>query len=95
MLTPKNRATLKSLANGINPTVILGKGELKDTTIEAINAGLEAHELIKVRILNTQGEEAKELANEIVKATNSELVAIIGRVIILFKRNPKHPKIVL
>ncbi len=95
MLTPKNRATLKSLANGLNPTVILGKGELKDTTIEAINNGLEAHELIKIRILNTQGEETKDLAAEITKLTKSELVAIIGRTILLFKRNNKHPKIVL
>lgn len=95
MLTPKNRATLKSLANGLNPTVILGKGELKETTIEAINNGLEAHELIKIRILNTQGEETKDLAAEITQLTKSELVAIIGRTILLFKRNNKHPKIVL
>lgn len=95
MLTPKNRATLKSLANGLNPTVILGKGELKETTIEAINNGLEAHELIKIRILNTQGEETKDLAAEITELTKSELVAIIGRTILLFKRNNRHPKIVL
>lgn len=95
MLTPKNKATLKSLANGLNPTVILGKGELKETTIEAISNGLEAHELIKIRILNTQGEETKDLAAEITELTKSELVAIIGRTILLFKRNNRHPKIVL
>ena len=93
MLTPKNKAKLKALANSLSPSVTLGKGFLNENILKAINDGLEANELIKVKILNTQAEEKDELAEEIVRGTGAELVAIIGHVIILYRVSRKHHKI--
>ena len=95
MLTPKNRAKLKSLANGLNPSVLFGKGEVDDGVVQSVSNALEAHELIKVRILQNSGVEKYDLAEEIAKRTHSEVVSIIGRVITLYRRREKNPTIVL
>lgn len=95
MLTPKQKAKLKALANSLTPSVTLGKGFLNENILKAIDDGLEANELIKVKILNTQGEEKEDIARDIVVGCGCELVAIIGHVLILYKRSKKHHKIEL
>lgn len=95
MLTPKNKAMLKGLANHLKPQINLGKGEIDDNIISSINNSLEAHELIKVKVLQNSNELCSEIAKEIISKTGCDLVDIIGRVIILFKPSKKNPRIIL
>ncbi len=95
MLTPKNKAYLKGLANHLKPQINLGKGEIDEGVISSINNSLDAHELIKIKVLQNSNELCNDLANQITKATKSDLVAIIGRVIILYRVNEKNHKIIL
>lgn len=95
MLTPKNKAYLKGLANHLKPQINLGKGEIDDGVISSINNSLEAHELIKIKVLQNSNELCNDLASEITKKTKSELVDIIGRTIILYRESKKNHKIIL
>ncbi len=95
MLTPKNKALLKGLANHLKPQVQLGKGEVDENIISSINDSLEAHELIKVKVLQNSNYACKDLAEEIVSKTGADLVDIIGHVIILYKPSKKNPRIIL
>ncbi len=95
MLTPKNKALLKKLANPLKPQLTLGKGEADPKVMEAIDHSLTAHELIKIRVLPNANTTLEELANAICLATKADLVDIIGRVLILYRPNPKNPRIVL
>jgi len=94
MLSPKNKAILKSLANKIEPSLTLGKGEIDVNVVDTIAKALKAHELIKVKVLTTAGD-TKDVANVIANKTSSELVTTIGHVVILYKKNEEHPLIVL
>lgn len=95
MLTPKNKAQLKKLANHLKPQMNLGKGEIDANVITSINNSLEAHELIKIKVLQNSNEMCSDMADIIVSKTGCELVDIIGRTLILYKPSKKNPRIIL
>ncbi len=97
-LTSKQRAQLRSLANGIDPVLHIGKGELSDNLIRQADEALEARELIKARVLETSEYSPKEAAEAVAKATRSEVVQVIGTKFVLYRqshRKDKRDKIVL
>ncbi|MBP5091880.1 MAG: YhbY family RNA-binding protein [Bacilli bacterium] len=95
ILTPKQRAKLKAMANTIHDRYQFGKGEVDDAFVELIDKALEAKELIKVGLLQNAEISAEELANELVKKLDCGLVQNIGRVVILYRPSKKHPTIEL
>lgn len=95
MLTSKQRAHLKSLANGIDTILQVGKGGISEALIKQVDDALTARELVKIKVLENAPAFAKEFAQEIAEATKSEVVQVIGMKIVLFRRNMKEPKISL
>lgn len=95
MLTSKQRAYLKSLANSIDTILIVGKGGVSDETINQARDAIKARELIKGKVLETNDDSALKVANDVAKAIKADVVQVIGSKFILYKRNDKDPKIVL
>lgn len=85
MLTGKQRSYLKSLANGIDPIMQIGKGGVTENVIKQIDDALEARELIKISVLNNSMLEAKDTANEIAEAVRAEFVQSIGNKFVLYR----------
>lgn len=96
-MTTKQRSYLKGLAMSIDPIFQLGKGGLTTEYLDSIEEGLEARELIKINVLKNCLEDPKELAYAIAENTDSEVVQIIGRKIVIYRmaRQPKNRKIEL
>ena len=86
--------TLRGLAHSLKPVVMVGQNGLKDTIFEEVETALDFHELIKVKIAADR-DEREEIMNEILKKSKAEKVQQIGQVLVLFRRNPENPKIVL
>ncbi len=95
MITSKQRAYLRGLANSYDTLFQVGKAGITDTLIIQINDALKARELIKINSLENTPIQPKELANEIAKIVGCDVVQVIGRKMIFYKRNDKDPKIVL
>ncbi|KPU27871.1 RNA-binding protein [Caloranaerobacter sp. TR13] len=95
MLTGKQRSYLKSIANGLDPIIQIGKNGISENLIKQIDDALEAREIIKVKILNNSLLETKETANEIAKLTNSEFVQSIGNKFVLYRESKESKKIEL
>lgn len=93
MINSKQRAYLKSLANGIDTIFQVGKGGVPDTLIKQVDDALVARELIKLKVLDNSLYSAKEAAIEIAEKTKSEVVQVIGNKFVLYKANPKEPVI--
>ena len=89
MLTPQERALLRSISNNLKDLVYIGKEGLSDNVIIQINDNLYAHELIKVKVQKTAGVEMSDLSNEIANKCNCEVVATIGSKILLYKVTDK------
>ena len=94
-MTSKQRAYLRGLANTLTAIFQVGKGGISDVLIEQLDNALEARELIKISVLETAPESAKELAEEIAESTNSVVVQTVGNKITLYRPKKKNPKIVL
>lgn len=95
MITSKQRARLRGLANGIDTILHVGKGEISENLVKQASDALEARELIKGRVLDNSLYSAREAGEELAQATHSELVAAIGSRFILYRKNHKEPKIIL
>ncbi len=91
MLTSKQRAALRSCANGIDTIFQVGKGGIADTLIKQVDDALNARELIKLKVLENCEYTAREVAEMLAGETGSEPVQVIGNKLVLFRRNPKKP----
>ena len=95
MITSKQRAYLRGLANSIKPIFQIGKDGLSDMQMEKMNEALKKRELIKVHILETAMLDAKETCGLIAEKIHAEPVAAIGHNFVLYKKNPQEPQIIL
>lgn len=86
-ITKSQRNYLREQANPIKPTVLIGKQGLTESIVEKIGRELDAHELIKVRLLEYK-DQRQQLAETIVDETGAALVIVIGNVIALYRPSP-------
>ncbi len=93
MITPKQRAYLKSLAHNLNPLMQIGKNGLTEGTIKQIDELLEAHELVKISCLKNSPVEPRDIAEEIMEQTGAEFVQSIGHKLTLYRESKENKKI--
>ena len=94
-MTSKQRAYLRSLANGIDTIFMVGKGGISDEMVLQISNALEARELIKLRVLENSDYSAKEAANEIAPRVNADVIQVIGTRFVLYRESQKNKKITI
>lgn len=95
MLTSKQRAYLRGLANSYETILIVGKGGLTDTIYKQASDALKARELIKGKVLETCEFTSREAAHIIAENVGCDVVQVIGYKFVLYKPNPDEPKIKL
>ncbi len=96
MITTKQRAYLRSLANSIPAILQVGKEGVTEALIKNIDEALNAREIVKVSVLETSPISAKDAIAEVMEGIeHSEAVQVIGRKFVIYKRNLKDPKIIL
>lgn len=92
-LTSKQRAQLRGLANSINTILQVGKDGIGENLVRQADEALEARELIKGRVLDNNIEyDARLAAEELAKATRSEVVQVIGSKFVLYRESHSKPK---
>ncbi|MBQ8309648.1 MAG: ribosome assembly RNA-binding protein YhbY [Clostridia bacterium] len=95
MITSKQRAYLRSMANNLPAIMQIGKGGLNENMLKTFSDALEARELIKLHVLENSGEDPKMVVNELSAALGAEPVAATGRKIVLYRASEKNPVIEL
>ncbi|MGF7186181.1 RNA-binding protein [Desulfitispora alkaliphila] len=95
MLTGKQKRFLRALGTKIDPIFQVGKTGINDNMVNLIDDALEARELVKVRVLQNCLLETKDVARELAIRTNSALVQVVGRNLLLYRRSIKKEKIEL
>ena len=93
MITPKQRAELKGLANSLQAVFQIGKSGVNDQQITQIDDYLRVHELVKFSVLDNSLYSAREAAEEIAEKIGADVVQVIGSKAVLYKPNPKEPVI--
>jgi len=87
------RRFLRAQAHHLQPVVQVGQGGLSDSVLEAVDAALLDHELIKIKM--EKPEDKKGMATELAQATSAELCGLVGHTAILYRAHPKKPKLKL
>jgi len=95
MLTSKQRAYLRALANKQEPIIQIGKGSLTPAVANTVSQALEARELVKIRVLKNNDQDLKQLATDVAAEVSAELVQQIGRNFVLYRQNAEKPVIEL
>lgn len=83
------------LAMTITPIFHIGKAGLTPELTEGVREALDARELIKVGVLKNCFDDPKELALTLSERTHSEVVQVVGKKIVLYKKAKNNSKIVL
>ena len=94
-LTGKQKSFLRSLGQKLEPVVMMGKEGVTPTVVEAAREAINKRELIKVRVLQNCMEEPEDAITMLAERADVNLVQIIGRNGLLYKRNFDKPKIEL
>ena len=94
MLTSKQRATLRGMANSMEAIFQIGHNGIGEQLIRQVDETLAVRELIKLRVLETSPVTARQAAEQIAGAVNAQVVQVIGYRFVLY-RPAKEPKIVL
>lgn len=93
MITGKQRAYLRSLANSLKPSIQIGKGGINENLIKELDQALELKELVKANVLKNSIESASEICAKASKETGSEIVQVIGNKFVLYRESKENKTI--
>lgn len=95
MLTSKQRAQLRAMANSIDTVLMVGKSGFSEQLYKTADEAITARELIKGKVLEACEYTSREAADTISEAIGADVVQVIGSKFVLYRRNKKDPKIKL
>lgn len=93
MLTSKQRATLRTMSNGLQPVTQIGKGGITDAVLQSIDKTLETRELVKITVLETADVSAKEAITIVARALRANEVSAVGSKFVIYRKSQKNPTI--
>lgn len=95
MLTPSEKRQLKALASTETVKYQVGKNEITPTVLDVLEKALTARELIKIDVMRGATNPIMEIALDLSSQLHADIVQVVGRVIVLYRKNKENPKIKL
>lgn len=92
MLTSKQRAYLRGLANSYETVLIVGKGGVTEAVVSQTEDILKARELFKGKVLESCEHSSRTVADELGIKAHCDVVQVIGSKFILYRPNPNKKK---
>ncbi len=89
MLTGKQRAEFRTMANGLDTTLIVGKDGVTPNVIAEAEILLESHELVKGRVLETALMSAREVSDQLCEATGADGIQTVGSKFVIYRKSKK------
>lgn len=94
-MTSKQRAYLKGLAMTMDPILNVGKSNVTPEMVTSVDEAIEKRELIKIGVLKNCMDDPRAIAETLAERTHSEVVQVIGKKIVLYRKNKNKSKIEL
>lgn len=91
-LTPAERSALRAEAHALNPVVIIGEAGLTPAVLKEIDASLNAHGLIKVRVFGDEREERVAIYDTICEQLGAAPVQHIGKLLVIYRPQKETQK---
>jgi RNA-binding protein len=91
MPSGKLRRALRVAGHHLSPVVQVGKDGATAAVLAQLDAQLAAHELVKVRVGAESPEDRFEVAERLA-AGGAQIAQILGRTVLVYRRNPESPR---
>ena len=95
MLTSKQRASLRGMANTLDTILYIGREGITDNTVKEAYDALEARELIKCAVQQGCELTAREALDELCVRVHAEPVQCIGRRFVMYRESRQNRRIEL
>lgn len=92
MITSKQRAYLRSLANNVPAIFQMGKEGISQNLLNQLSDALEAREIIKIHVLENCELTPREACDEVAKLLGAEPVQVIGSKFIIYRQSKNEKK---
>lgn len=90
MITSKQRAYLRSLANKVPAIFQIGKEGISQNLIDQLSDALTARELIKIHVLENCELTPREACDEVSRLLRAEPVQVIGSKFVIYRQSEKE-----
>ena len=95
MLSQDEKRQLRALINTDKTKYQVGKSEVTNTLLDMLDKALTARELIKIEILKSATSSTMELTLDLSSKLHADVVQVVGRTIVLYRKNKENPRIKL
>lgn len=95
MLTQNEKKQLRALIAADKTKYQIGKSEVTNSLLDVLDKALTARELIKIEVLKSSSTPIMELTLDLSSKLHADVVQVVGRVIVLYRKNKENPKIKL
>jgi len=85
-----NKKQLRKNSYSLKPVVIIGQNGLTGAVLSEIDASLNVHELIKIRVREPNKDKRDEQCLQIQKKLGAEIIHQIGFIVVFYRPNPKN-----
>ena len=92
-LTQEQKKQFKSIGHHLKPVLIVADNGLTEGVLAELERALSDHELIKVQLRITERDARLATIDELCKASHSELAQVIGKMALIYRKNPKANKL--
>ena len=89
MLTSKERAELRSQANALETTLMVGKGGITDALIAEADNQLTTRELVKGKVLEGAMMTPREVCDALCEELGAEGISVIGTKFVIYRFSEK------
>nr|WP_299245314.1 ribosome assembly RNA-binding protein YhbY [uncultured Halomonas sp.] len=93
-LSLAQKKAMRSIGHHLHPVVTVAENGLTENVIAELERALADHELIKVKLAQSERETRQQLIDTITQQTQAEVVQTIGKIALFYRRNPNaNPKL--
>ncbi len=93
-LTPAQRKEHRAEAHHLDPVVMIGNDGLTAAVVKEADAALNAHGLIKIRVLGDDRAAREQMYMQLADQLNAAPIQHIGKLLVLWRPQPKKEKAV-
>ncbi|HHJ4328369.1 TPA: ribosome assembly RNA-binding protein YhbY [Klebsiella pneumoniae] len=88
-LSNEQKKHFKSIGHHLKPVLIVAENGLSEGVLAELERALNDHELIKVQLRQSEREDRQAVIAALCSAGKAELVQSIGKVALIYRKNPK------
>jgi len=91
-LTPTERKAQRALAHNLDPVVMVGNDGLTANVTKEIDAALNAHGLIKIRVFSDDRSQREQMFSQLADGLSAAPIQHIGKLLVLWRPIPEKAK---